>query len=268
MNASDPLTAERVSDLVLANRVIRAPYYTKDHDEGVQFTDQDRGLQWGADAIPALLDLFRIKQDSRDDHLDGWVGFARHWRGGTIRLDIDLFSAHEEPDPILVVTAISGREGENTIVDEDFGEIELPQAVPTEEEWAEREGRYQTARSKDETDGTAAVKAYIAALPDWKGKVAAQFDAVIQSEVPDVRRAVKWHQPFYGVEDEGWFASFSAFSKHVKLSFVCESFLEPETPSGTGPERQALDLEETDSLDEEQVASWIRQAADNPGMGW
>jgi hypothetical protein len=252
----------------MANRVIRAPYYIKDHDEGVQFTDMERGLQWGADAIPALLGLFRIEQDTRDDHLDGWVGFARHWRGGTIRLDIDLFSAPEEPDPILVVTAISGREGESTIVDEEFGKIELPQQVPTEEEWAERDRRYQTARNKDETDGTATVKAYIAALPDWKGEVATQFDEVIQSEVPDVRRAVKWHQPFYGVEDEGWFASFSAFSKHVKLSFVCGSYLEPETPSGTGPERQALDLKATDALDEEQVASWIRQAADNPGMGW
>ncbi|WP_313693329.1 DUF1801 domain-containing protein [Halorarum halobium] len=222
----------------------------------------------GADAIPALLGLFRVEQDTRDDHPNGWVGFARHWRGDTLRLDFDLFSGHEEPDPILVVTAIAGRAGKKTIVDEDFGEVDLSAQVPTAEEWEERQKRYQAARRDDDTDGPTAVKAYIAALPGWKREVAARFDGIIQQELPDVRRAVKWHQPFFGVEDQGWFASFSAFSKHVKLSFVSESYLEPEPPSGTAPERQALDLEETDALDEEQVASWIRQAADDPGMDW
>lgn len=268
MSASSPLTTQRVSELVLANRAIRAPNYRADHDEGVQFTDLEKGLQWGADAVPALLGLFRVEQDTRDDHPDGWVGFARHWRGGTLRLDFDLFSEFEEPDPILVVTAIAGRAGKQTIVDEDFGDIKLPDQIPTQEEWEERQKRYQAARRKDDTDGAPAVKAHIAALPGWKREVATQFDEIIQQEVPDVRRAVKYHQPFYGVEDHGWFASFSAFSKHVKLSFVCERYLEPEPPSGTGPERQALDVKKEDELDEEQVASWVRQAAESPGMNW
>ncbi|MFH5801576.1 DUF1801 domain-containing protein [Haladaptatus sp. CMAA 1911] len=268
MSVSGPLTAQQVSELVMANQVIRAPYYDTDHDEGVRFTDLERGLQWGADVIPGLLGLFRVEQDTRDDHPNGWVGFARHWRGDTLRLDFDLVSGPKESDSVLVVTAMSGREGTKTIVDEDFGEIKLSDHVPTEQEWNERQKRYQAARRDDTADGSAAVNAYIAALPGWKREVATQFDEIIQHEVPDVRRAVRYHQPFYGVEDHGWFASFSAFSKHVKLSFVCESYLEPEPPKGTGPQRQALDLKETDTLDEEQVASWIRQAADDPGMGW
>lgn len=268
MSVTNSLTAQGVAELVMANRVVRAPYYRKDHDEGVRFTDPDRGLQWGADAIPALLDLFLVERDPRDDHPDGWVGFARHWRGGTLRLDFDLFSGRDESDPVLVVTAMTGRAGEASIEDEEFGEVELPDEVPTEDEWTKREKRYQAARRTDETDGSAAVEAYIAALPGWKREVAAKFDETVQREVSGVRRAVKWHQPFYGVEDEGWFASFSAFSKHVKLAFVADSSLEPRPPTGTGPNRQALDLEETDVLDEEQVASWVRQAADDPGMAW
>ncbi|KZN23152.1 hypothetical protein A4G99_16085 [Haladaptatus sp. R4] len=268
MSVSTPLTAQRVNELVMANRAIRAPYYQTDHDEGVQFTELDRGLQWGADAIPALIGLFRVEQDTRDNHPDGWVGFARHWRGDTLRMDFDLVSGSEEPDSILVVTAIAGREGKKTIVDEDFREIELSDQIPTQEEWEERRKRYQAARRNDDTDGSSAVKAYIAALPGWKREIATRFDEIIQREVPDVRRAVRYHQPFYGVEDQGWFASFSAFSKHVKLSFVCESYLEPEPPSGTAPVRQALDLKKTDTLNEEQVASWVRQAAADPGMGW
>lgn len=265
MNESSPLTPQRVADLVMANRTIRAPYYRKDHEEGVQFTDPDRGLQWGADVVPALQGLFRLEKDTRDDTPDGWVGFARHWRGATLRIDFDLFSDADASDPIVVVTTIAGREGgAQTIEDEDFGENE----IPTEEEWEERSKRYQAARSKDDTDGSAAVRAYIAALPGWKREVATRFDEIIEREVLEVRRAVRYHQPFYGLVDEGWFASFSAFSKHVKLSFVVDEYLDPEPPSGTGPERQALDLEETDELDEEQVASWIRQAAEDPGMGW
>ena len=268
MSVSDPLTAQQVSELVMKNRAIRAPYYQADHDEGVQFTDLEKGLQWGADTIPALMGLFRVDHDTCDDHPDSWVGFARHWREGTLRLDFDLFSEPEAPDSIVVVTAIAGREGKEVIADEDFGEIELPDQIPTEEEWEERQKRYQAMRRKDDADGSAAVQAYSAALPGWKREAATRFDEIIQRAVPDVRRAVKYHQPFYGVEDRGWFASFSAFSKHVKLSFVCKSYLEPEPPSGTGPERQALDLEETDALDDEQVASWVQQAADDPGMGW
>ncbi|WP_435126540.1 DUF1801 domain-containing protein [Halobaculum sp. D14] len=268
MSASAPVSAQQVSELVMENRVIRAPDYSKAHDEGVQFTDRERGLQWGADVVPALLGLFRVERDPRDDHTDSWVGFARHWRGGTLRLEFDLFSEGEESDPVVVVTAITGRAGADSIVDEDFGDVELPDRVPSETEWTDREKRYQAARRADDSDGSAAVAAFVASLPGWKRTVAAQFDEILQREVPEVRRAVKWHQPFYGVEDRGWFASFSAFSNHVKLAFVCESYLDPRPPSGTGPERQALDVEEADTLDEEQVASWVRQAADNPGMGW
>lgn len=185
-----------------------------------------------------------------------------------MRLDFDLVSDPDGSDSVGVVTAIAGRAGENAIVTEEFGEIELPDQIPTEAEWDERWKRYETARRKDDTDGSASVAAYIAALPGWKRDVAAQFDELIRQEVPDVRSAVRYHQPFYGVEGEGWFASFSAFSKHVKLSFVSETYLDPQPPSGTGPERQALDLTETETLDEELVGSWVRQAATTPGMNW
>lgn len=267
MNKAGPLTAQRVHELVMANRAIRAPSYDQDHDEGVRFADPDRGLQWGADAIPALLGLFRVEKDPREDHPNGWVGFARHRRGDTLRLDFDLKSGDEETAMVLVVTAVSGRVGERAIVDVDFGEIELPEEVPTEGEWDERGKRYRAARGADDADGKASVLAYTDALSRWKREVATRFDAIVEREVPHVRRAVKWHIPFYGIEGQGWFASFAEFSKHVKLSFVCEEYLEPRPPTGTGPERQAINIKEKDPLDEEQIASWIRQAAAKPALG-
>src|SRR5215207_4652779 len=54
-------------------------------------------------------------------------------------------------------------------------------------------------------DGNAPVQAYIAAMPGWKRDVGKRLDALIVRTVPDVRKAVKWNSPFYGVENQGWF---------------------------------------------------------------
>lgn len=272
MTTSADVTSQRIHDLVIGNRAIRAPEYAGDHDEGVQFSDPKRGLQWGEDAIPALMGLFRVERDPRDnrrdgdDHPEGWVGFARHWRGATLRLDFDLIDDPEASDPVLVVTAVSGRNADGTLADQDFGDVELPGAAPTKEDWDERVRRYQAARRADDDHAPAAVKAYIAALPGWKREVATQLDAIIEREAPNVRRAIKWHIPFYGSPDQGWFASIAAFSKYVKLTFLRGTSLDPEPPVEVrNQEARCLHVKETDALDEEQLASWVRQAAAIPG---
>src|SRR6266511_5813407 len=90
-------------------------------------------------------------------------------------------------------------------------------------------------------DGGAAVKAYIAALPGWKKAVAKRIDDLIEREVPNVRRTVKWHVPFYGIEGQGWFVAFAAFSKHVKLMFFRGTWIKPVAP-GRVLESRGLDL--------------------------
>ncbi len=266
MGASAPLTPDRIHELVLENHVIRAPYYESDYNEDVSFTDPERGLQWGADVIPALLGVYRVERDPRTEDPARWICFARHWRGQIVRLAVTLFEDAAVSSSILVVNEIAA--GENAVAELESEPGKQSADPPEEQDWQDRSNRYQRVRRDDDTDGTAAVLAYIGALPGWKQTVASQFDALVQNEVPAVRRAVRYHQPFYGRVDAGWFASFSAFSKHVKLSFVCESYLDPEPPSGTGPERQALDLTASDDFDETRIASWIRQAASEPGMNW
>jgi len=259
MSEPEPLTVERVVDLVLANRVIRSPVYHADRT----------GIQWGADVVPALLGLFRVEADPRDDHPDGWVGFARGSRGETFRLDLDLNADRAWPDDVLVVTAMSWREGPNagTLVDEVVGEIELPDEVPTNEEWEERARRYQSARRDGNGAGPAAVDAWLAALPGWKREVASRIDDVVRREVPDVRRDVKWHAPFYGVEGQGWFAQLGTFSTKLKLTFLRGTSLDPVPPVEIrNQEGRAIDLQEPDELDEAQLASWVRQAAALPGL--
>jgi hypothetical protein len=115
--------------------------------------------------------------------------------------------------------------------------------------------------------GDAPVRAYIAAMPGWKADLGRRLDAIIERAVPNVRKAVKWNSPFYGVEDEdqGWFLSFHCFTKYVKVTFFRGAQLDPVPP---GPSRHKgvryLDIYEGE-LDEDQFATWAKQASESPG---
>ena len=113
-------------------------------------------------------------------------------------------------------------------------------------------------------DGDAPVQAYIAAMPSWKRDVGKRLDALVARIVPDVRKAVKWNSPFYGIEGEGWFLSFHVFTRYVKVTFFRGTSLRPVPPGGTGEEARWIDVHE-DDLGEAQLANWIRQAASIPG---
>ena len=115
-------------------------------------------------------------------------------------------------------------------------------------------------------DGDAPVQAYIAAMPGWKRDVGRRLDALIVRTVPDVRKAVKWNSPFYGIEGQGWFLSFHCFTKYVKVAFFRGTSLRP-LPPGESKHKDVryLDIHEDDQLDEAQFAAWVKQASQLPG---
>ena len=115
-------------------------------------------------------------------------------------------------------------------------------------------------------EGEAPVQAYIEAMPGWKGDVGHFLDALIAQNVPDVKKAVKWNSPFYGVEGQGWFLSFHCLTKYVKVAFFRGSLLKPNPPDeSTNKEVRYLNIYENDHLDENLLSSWIQQAAALPG---
>jgi hypothetical protein len=115
-------------------------------------------------------------------------------------------------------------------------------------------------------DGDAPVQAYVAALPGWKREVALTLDALIVRCVPDVKKAVKWNSPFYGVDGESWFLGVHTLTKYLKVAFFRGTSLEPLPPvASKNAETRYLHLHEGDSLDEAQLTTWIRQAAALPG---
>ena len=115
-------------------------------------------------------------------------------------------------------------------------------------------------------EGDAPVQAFIKAIPDWKRDVARRLDALIVRAVPDVRKAVKWNSPFYGIEGRGWFLSFHCYTKFVKVGFFRGASLRPLPPGASKvKEVRYLDVREDEPLDEAQLMAWFRQAAALPG---
>ncbi len=113
-------------------------------------------------------------------------------------------------------------------------------------------------------DGDAPIQAYIAALPGWKRDVAARLDALIVRTVPNVRKAVKWNSPFYGVDGHGWFLGVHTFTNYVKVTFFQGTLLQPAPSGGNAKEARWINVH-ADDLDEAQMTEWIQQAALLPG---
>ncbi|CAN7233398.1 DUF1801 domain-containing protein [Bosea sp. LjRoot237] len=114
--------------------------------------------------------------------------------------------------------------------------------------------------------GDAPVQAYIAAMPGWKSELGARLDALITSAVPEVRKAVKWNSPLYGLKDDYWFLGIHVFAKYVKVAFFRGASLDP-VPPGTSKQKEVryLDIHEDDGLDEARFTAWVKQAAALPG---
>ena len=117
-------------------------------------------------------------------------------------------------------------------------------------------------------DGDAPVQAYLSAMPGWKRDVGLRLDALIVKSVPDVKKAVRWNSPFYGIEGRGWFLSFHCYTKYIKVAFFRGASLRPPPP---GESKQVdvryLDIHEDDPIDETQLARWLKQASRLPGWG-
>jgi hypothetical protein len=115
-------------------------------------------------------------------------------------------------------------------------------------------------------DGDGPVQAYIAAMPGWKRDVGRLLDELIVRTVPDVRKAVRWNSPFYGVEGQGWFLNVHCFTRYVKVAFFRGASLRPPPPGASKQEDvRYLDIHEGEAVDEAQLADWVRQASRLPG---
>jgi len=114
-------------------------------------------------------------------------------------------------------------------------------------------------------DGDEPVQAYLVAMPGWKQDIGRRLDDLVERLVPDVRKAVRWNSPFYGVEGQGWFLSFHCFKRYVKLTWLNGASLDPPPPVESKHDRVRYSHIHEGEWDGEQLTSWIEQAAALPG---
>ena len=116
-------------------------------------------------------------------------------------------------------------------------------------------------------DGDKPVQAFIAAMPGWTRGIGKELDALITRAVPNVRKAVKWNSPFYGIDGQGWFVSFHVFARYVKVTFFRGTQLKPAPLGGKSKDARWIDIHEGEALDEKLLTKWVKQAAAIPGWG-
>lgn len=114
--------------------------------------------------------------------------------------------------------------------------------------------------------GDEPVQAYIAALPGWKKAVGQRVDELIVEAVPNLHKAVKWNSPFYGKEGDGWFVSYHAMTRYIKIAFFRGTSLKPLPPVESKQTNvRYLHIHEDEAFDEAQFTKWIKQASKLPG---
>jgi hypothetical protein len=117
--------------------------------------------------------------------------------------------------------------------------------------------------------GDKPVFAYIASLPQPQRSIAERVDALAAATLPGLQRSIKWGIAWYGVGD-GWCFACGGFAGHVKLVFGRGTSLTPVPPAkpiGMGKDSRGVELTSVDEIEEELVASWMRQATALPGFG-
>lgn len=115
-------------------------------------------------------------------------------------------------------------------------------------------------------DGDGPVQAYIAAMPGWKREVGRRIDALIVRNVPEVRKAVRWNSPFYGVAGRGWFLGIHCLTKYIKVAFYRGTSLRPMPPEASKvKDVRYFHVYEDAGFDEGRFVDWVKQAARLPG---
>ena len=116
-------------------------------------------------------------------------------------------------------------------------------------------------------DGDDAVQDYLQAMPDWKHTVGRTLDTLIERVVPNVRKAIRWNSPFYGVDGQGWFLSLHCFATYIKAGFLNGGSLQPQPPvASKHASVRYVHIHSLDELDTEQWTTWLTQASTIPGQ--
>lgn len=122
---------------------------------------------------------------------------------------------------------------------------------------------------RQDSEGSKAIDAKIASLPDWRGELLARIRRLIIQADPDVIEEVKWRKASNPLGVPTWshsgiLCTGETYKDKVKLTFARGASLDDPVglfnSSLTGGTRRAIDIRETDALNESALKALIREA--------
>src|SRR5262245_64082413 len=129
-------------------------------------------------------------------------------------------------------------------------------------------GRKATKTAKDGKAASARIDGTIRELSDWRGRTLERVRRIIQQADPDIVEEWKWVKPANpGIpvwSKNGIICTGETYKDKVKLTFAKGAAL--QDPSGLfnssldGNVRRAIDIHETDEIDEAALTDLIRDA--------
>ena len=118
-------------------------------------------------------------------------------------------------------------------------------------------------------EGSKAVDAKIASLPDWRGKFLTRIRTLIKEAVPGVEEDAKWRKAANPLGVPTWsrggiICTGETYKDKVKLTFARGAALEDPkklfNSSLDGGTRRAIDIREDEKIDEAALEALFREA--------
>jgi hypothetical protein len=93
-----------------------------------------------------------------------------------------------------------------------------------------------------------------------------QVDKTIRATIPDLRYAVKWKRPYYGLVDLGWIIELAAYDVSVNVVFYGGADFDPPPPLGTTDRTRYIKVATFEETQRPELHNWIEQAGRT--LGW
>jgi hypothetical protein len=101
-------------------------------------------------------------------------------------------------------------------------------------------------------------------MPDLQ-PIVRSLDEQIRAGIPELRYAVKWKRPFYGLPDRGWLIELAAYDVSVNVVFFGGADFDTPPPLGDTDRSRYVKVRTLEEAQAAEMAAWIEQAAGVPG---
>ena len=115
------------------------------------------------------------------------------------------------------------------------------------------------------TESHAEIDAWMQRVMPELRPIVERLDASIRETIPDLRYAVKWKTPHYGLPELGWIIQIVAYDVSVNVVFFGGADFDPQPPLGTTDRSRYIKLRTAQEADSPEMRSWIEQAGRVPG---